>query len=76
MAQLVQLKRSAVANQVPTTGQLSLGELAINTFDGKLYLKKNNGTDSIIRIGIDYNITVGTTAPSSPSTNDIWIDTN
>ena len=35
------LKRSAAASSVPTTGQLALGELAINTFDGKIYLKKS-----------------------------------
>ena len=72
----IQLKRSATASAVPTTGQLALGELAINTWDGKLYIKKNNGTDAIVRIGIDYNVTVSTTAPSSPAVNDIWIDTN
>ncbi len=36
---------------VPTTTQLALGELAINTYDGKLFLKKNNGTESIVQIG-------------------------
>jgi hypothetical protein len=72
----IQLKRSATASAVPTTTQLALGEIAINTWDGKLYIKKNNGTDAIVRIGIDYNITVSTTAPSSPAVNDIWIDTN
>ena len=34
-------KRSPAAGVVPTTAALSLGELAINTYDGKLYLKKN-----------------------------------
>lgn len=51
MANTIQLRRSAVASAVPTTAQLALGELAINTFDGKLYLKKNNGTESIVEIG-------------------------
>lgn len=51
MANIVKLKRSAVASAVPTTTQLDLGELAINTNDGKLFLKKNNGTESIIEIG-------------------------
>jgi hypothetical protein len=48
MTNLIKLKRSAVANAVPTTAQLDLGELAINTNDGKLYLKKNDGTESIV----------------------------
>lgn len=48
---IVKLKRSAVANKVPLTTDLDLGELAVNTFDGKLFLKRNNGTDSIREIG-------------------------
>jgi hypothetical protein len=51
MAQTIRLKRSAVANKVPTTGDLNLGELAINTYDGKLYLKKDSGTASIVEVG-------------------------
>lgn len=50
MANLIQLKRSAVEGAVPTTAQVDLGELAINTFDGKLYLKKNDGTESIVHV--------------------------
>ena len=37
----VKLKRSAVPGRIPTTGQLELGEVAINTHDGKMYLKKD-----------------------------------
>lgn len=51
MAQTIKLRRSATASAVPTTGQLALGELAINTFDGKLFLKKDNGTQSIVEVG-------------------------
>lgn len=50
MANTIQLRRSAVPLAVPTTAQLALGELAINTFDGKLYLKKNDGTDAIVLV--------------------------
>jgi hypothetical protein len=46
----VKLKRSAVQGKVPTTTDLELGELAINTYDGKLYLKKDDGTASIVDI--------------------------
>ena len=45
------VKRSAVASAVPTTAQLALGEIAINTNDGKLYIKKDNGTPSIVEVG-------------------------
>lgn len=31
----IRLKRSGAAGKVPTTVQLGLGELAINTFDGR-----------------------------------------
>ena len=41
-------KRSAVAGKVPTTAQLVLGELAINTHDGRLFLKRDDGTESIV----------------------------
>lgn len=52
MAQTVKLRRSASPGTPPTTSQLALGELAINTYDGKLFLKKNvSGTESIVEIG-------------------------
>jgi hypothetical protein len=51
MANKIQVKRSAVAAKVPTTGDLDLGEIAINTFDGKMFIKKDNGTASIVEIG-------------------------
>ena len=47
MAQTVKLKRSAVAGNVPSTSNLELGELAINTNDGKIYFEKNDGSPSI-----------------------------
>jgi len=57
MANTIVLKRSATADKVPTTAQLALGEVAINTFDGKLFIKKDNGTASIVTIG---PVTAGT----------------
>ena len=47
----IRIKRSAVSGSVPTTAQLALGELAINTADGKVFLKKDDGTASIVEIG-------------------------
>ena len=44
MANIVKIKRSSIPSKVPVTGDLELGELAVNTFDGKLYTKKDNGT--------------------------------
>ena len=48
MANEIKLKRSSVAGKAPTTSDLALGELAVNTYDGKLYTKKNDGTDAIV----------------------------
>ena len=51
MANKVLIKRSAVANKNPATTDLSLGELALNTFDGNLFFKKSpNGTDAIVSV--------------------------
>ena len=50
MANLIKLKRSAVAGKAPVVGDLELGELALNTYDGKLYTKKDNGTASIVEL--------------------------
>jgi hypothetical protein len=47
----IKLKRSAVASKVPVIADLELGELAVNTWDGKLYLKKNDGADAIVEVG-------------------------
>jgi hypothetical protein len=50
MAQTIKIKRSAVPSKVPTTSDLALGELGLNTYDGKLYTKKDNGTASIVEL--------------------------
>ena len=49
MANTIQHKRSSTASTIPTSGQLTAGELAINTTDGKLFLKKNDNT--IVQVG-------------------------
>lgn len=52
MANTVKLKRSAVSGKIPLVTDLQLGELALNTFDGKAYIKKSaNGVDEIVEIG-------------------------
>ena len=65
MAQTVQLKRSSVPGKVPTTSDLALGEIAINTYDGKVFTKKDNGTPSIVEIGAGGTTNLSTTANSS-----------
>ena len=44
----IQLYRSTTASQVPTSGNLSDGELAINTNDEKLYFKNSGGTVKLL----------------------------
>ena len=53
MAQLIKLKRTSVEGRKPTTSNLELGELAINTYDGKIYFEKDNGTPSIREIATE-----------------------
>ena len=48
----IQLRRSATAGSIPTTSNLDLGELAINTYDGKIYAKTTEGSlNSIVQVG-------------------------
>ena len=51
MANSIKVKRSATPSAAPTTANLELGELAINTYDGKLFIKKDDGTASIVEVG-------------------------
>ena len=59
MAQNIILKRSAVPGRVPDTGSINLGEVAINTFDGKLYFKKSGSVESVETIVTTNSITSG-----------------
>jgi hypothetical protein len=52
----IKLRRSAVAGRIPTIAQLDLGELAINTNDGKLYFKRLDvaaNTETIVDVSAD-----------------------
>lgn len=51
MATVIQFKRSSTQGSSPTTGDLSLGELAINTYHGRVYTEADNGTASIVEVG-------------------------
>lgn len=41
---VIKIKRSAVAGKVPTTTSLELGELAINTYDGKVFIQQDQSS--------------------------------
>ena len=44
------LKRSGIAGSVPTTSSLQVGEIALNTYDGKAFLHKSGSTDEVVEI--------------------------
>jgi filamentous hemagglutinin len=50
MSNTVLIKRSGTPNAVPSTANLALGELAINTYDGRLYTKIDTGTASVYEL--------------------------
>ena len=73
----IKLKRTSTATRVPSISDLRLGELAMNTFDGKLFFLKNDGTDSLesivttnAEITGSVNLTGGITSSTSIIEND------
>ena len=61
----IKIRRSATQNKVPTITQLELGELAINTYDGKLYLEQDQGGSGVGNTVVQvnpWNVGLGTTA--------------
>jgi len=59
MAQVVKLKRTSVSGKVPSTSNLELGELAINTYDGRIFFEKDSGTPSIQQVVTTNSQTTG-----------------
>ena len=56
MSTQIKLRRSAVQGKIPTTVQLELGELAVNTRDGKIFIKQYDpvaNTSSIVEFSAD-----------------------
>ena len=49
MSTVIKLKRSEVAQSVPSAGSLATGKLAMNITDGKFYTKNTGG--SVVEIG-------------------------
>jgi len=73
MASILKIKRSAVQGKAPTTSDLELGELALNTRDGKIF---SSDGSSIFEIGSNNavskvgTLTVGNTNPFTFPTTD------
>lgn len=75
MSNTILLKRSGVASAVPSTANIALGELAINTYDGKLYTKIDNGTAQIVELTQNQTITLSGNVSGS-GTNNIAVSLN
>ena len=71
MANTLKVKRSATPAKVPTTSDLDLGEIAVNTYDGKMYIKKDDGTQSIVQVGAGGAGGGDVTGPASSTDNAI-----
>ena len=66
MSTTVLIKKSAVSGKVPTSGQLSFGEMALNYADGALYYKNTNNNvtnliQTVTRTVTDFTATSGQT---------------
>jgi hypothetical protein len=59
MSNQVLLKKSSVVAKVPTSGDLSYGEVALNYADGKLYFK--NSSNTVQPLGIAYTKVIANT---------------
>lgn len=76
MANKILIKRSSSQGSTPTTGQLDLAELAINTYDGRLFAKVDNGSESIVDLTENDTITlVGDASGSGKTTINVALAT-
>jgi len=73
MTTVLKPKRSEVAASVPTTGQLEVGEIALNITDGKFFTKTSGNV--VKEVGGAGAITLqGVTNNGAISTNDIVLN--
>ena len=79
MATVIQFKRSSTQNDVPATSDLALGEVAINTYHGRMYTEKNDGSAAIVEIGSNpasLTINDAITFPTSDGSANQVLQTN
>ena len=73
MTTVLKPKRSEVAASVPTTGQLEVGEIALNITDGKFYTKTSGNI--VKEVGGAGAVTLqGVTNIGATTTNDIILN--
>jgi len=65
MAQTIKLRRSGVEGSVPNTAQLALGEVAINTFDGRAFIHKSGSGPGAPPESIEHLITTNSETTGS-----------
>jgi hypothetical protein len=73
MTTVLKPKRSEVAASIPTTGQLEVGEIALNIADGKFYTKTSGNI--VKEVGGAGGVTLqSVTTTGSITTNDITLN--
>jgi len=73
VATVIKLKRSETPSQIPGSGSLEVGELAMNITDGKFYTKNSGG--SVVEVGGAGSVTLqDVTDNGGVTTNDITLN--
>ena len=68
----IKLKRASGSSDVPALSDLAVGELAINTYHGRVYTEKNDGSAAIVEVGsVPASLTINDaiTFPTSDGSN-------
>jgi hypothetical protein len=76
MADIIKHKRSGDTGEEPTTGELAQGELAINYYDGALFVETDNGTTQAIRrfLAEPTSPTAGYVLQTNATSANSWVD--
>src|SRR5210317_306941 len=73
MATVIKLKRSETPSQIPGSGSLEVGELAMNITDGKFYTKNSGGT--VVEVGGAGSVNLqDVTDNGAVTTNDLTLN--
>ena len=73
MSTVIKLKRSETPSQIPSSGSLEVGELAMNITDGKFYTKNSGGT--VLEVGGAGSVSLqDVTDNNNVTTNDITLN--
>jgi hypothetical protein len=73
MAQKILLKRSGVSGSIPTTASIDLGELALNTYDGKAFMHKSGSTDEVVQFVVAGSTTSGSISLTGAVTASVFV---